>query len=394
MCAKAAFAIALLCMLLSAAACGSGSSGPGASGGAARVTLAPLIRGLDKPLGISVPGDGSGRLFIAEKAGMIKVFDGRFLLPTPFLDLTERVDDDADERGLLGVAFHPSYESNGLFYVHYTRAGATPDEQGDVVVAEYRVSSDPNIGDAASERILLVAEHSAVLGHNGGQLAFGPDGALYVAIGDGDLEDAPARNAQNLDVLVGKILRIRVDGGAGYTVPADNPFVGATAGADEIWAYGLRNPWRFSFDALTGDLYIGDVGQDLQEEVNVQFAADPGGRNYGWPYVEGTHCQPVERPCNDPAFTPPVLSYDHGAAGCAVTGGYVYRGPPSALDGAYVYGDFCTGTISAARLVDGAWTTAPLVDSGFAISAFGQGEDGRLYVVAFDHGTVLRIDPR
>jgi glucose/arabinose dehydrogenase len=302
------------------------------------VGLQPVASGLERPVGIANAGDGSGRLFILEQVGRIRIVRDGELLSSPFLDISGRVGSSASEQGLLGLAFHPGYAENGLFFVNYT------DQQGDTVVARFSVSADPNRADPASEAQILTLPQPAG-NHNGGHLAFGPDGYLYVGTGDGGGAGDQYGNGQNGGTLLGAMLRLDVDGAQPYLIPAGNPFVDNPAVRDEIWALGLRNPWRYSFDRLTGDLYIADVGQNQYEEVNYQPADAPGGLNYGWPIMEGMHCFPADRDCARAGLTQPVVEYQH-AQGCSVTGGYVYRGQEfPALTGIYLFGDFCSGRI-------------------------------------------------
>jgi glucose/arabinose dehydrogenase len=358
------------------------------------VQLVPLIpSGLSSPIGLAQAGDGSGRLFIVERCGKIRIFDGS-LLAGSFLDLGATGSDlivCGDEQGLLGLAFHPDYESNGFFYVFYTRKA-----DGALTIARYEVSAvDPNLANAGSGTVLLTIPHPTFANHNGGQLAFGPDGYLYISTGDGGSGGDPSDNAQNLNSLLGKILRIDVDGddfpgdpARNYAIP-DNPFAGGAPGADEIWAYSLRNPWRFSFDRVTGDLFIGDVGQGTWEEIDFQPAASPGGENYGWDVLEGAHCFEDSPPGTCNAFLNggsvlPILEYNQTTAGhCAVTGGYVFRNLPAhSWTGNYIYGDFCSGHIwRGAESSPGAWTSELWSDSPFNISSFGESESGRVYVV-------------
>jgi glucose/arabinose dehydrogenase len=281
------------------------------------------------------------------------------------------------EQGLLGLAFHPRFEVNGFLYVNYT------DLNGDTIIARYTVSSDPNLADPASEVVLLNIAQPFV-NHNGGQLAFGPDDFLYIASGDGG---DPLNNAQNLGTLLGKLLRIDVDTGSPFGIPATNPF------GNEIWSYGLRNPWRFSFDRLTGDLFIGDVGQNEREEVNLQPASSPGGENYGWRLMEGSLCFNPPTACNDGTLTLPIIDYDHNAGDCSVTGGFRYRGSRfPQLQNVYLYADFCTGRIWGAGL-DNAnnWLSTLLLDTDFRISTFGEDEEGELYLADFPNGAIYRL---
>jgi glucose/arabinose dehydrogenase len=289
------------------------------------------------------------------------------------------------ERGLLVLAFHPGYVDNGFFFVNYT------DRQGSTVVARFSASDNPVQADPASDTILLTVEQPAA-NHNGGHLAFGPDGYLYVGTGDGGGAGDQFGNGQNGATLLGSILRLDVDQSQGYAVPADNPFVGDPAVRDEIWAIGLRNPWRFAFDSLTGDLYIADVGQNTYEEVNFQPAGAPGGQNYGWPIMEAAHCFPQDRACGRSGMTLPVVEYDP-AQGCSVTGGYVYRGRefPS-LNGTYLFGDYCSGRIwGLARDTSGEWQVAGLAQFDIRPSSFGEDETGELYLLDMGRGELVGI---
>ncbi len=365
--------------------------------------LEPIVTsGLTHPTFITPAGDGSGRLFITEQAGLIKILQNGAVLPTPFLDLTSQtiLMEEYSEQGLLGLAFHPDYATNGYFYVHYTGTA----DFGNSFIVRYQVSAtDPNSADPASAQILLEIEQPAV-NHNGGTVAFGPDGYLYIGMGDGGPQGDLNNNGQNRNVLLGKILRIDVDNGDPYAIPADNPFADGVGGLPEIWAYGLRNPFRFSFDRATGDLYIGDVGEDAFEEVDFQPAASLGGENYGWKMYEANDIYrgpfwdaPSPNPFYDVNNVPqiadsstvaPVAAYPH-AEGCAVAGGYVYRGDAMPnLVGVYVYGDWCTGHIWwLKRMDDGTFSGGLLIEgTGLNISGFGQAENGDLYVVNHSGG--------
>jgi glucose/arabinose dehydrogenase len=356
------------------------------------VELVEVVSGFRRPLYVTNAGDGSGRLFVLEQGGRIYIVQNDQRLETPFLDLTEMVSPDANgsgysERGLLGLAFHPDYETNGLFFVHYT------DVNGDTVVARYSVSDDPNIADPNSAVTLLTAEQPYP-NHNGGQLAFGPDGYLYIGLGDGGSGGDPQNNAQTLSNLLGKVLRIDVGDGAeseGYTIPADNPFVSGDA-APEIWAYGLRNPWRFSFDSESGDLYVADVGQNNWEEVNFLPSGSPGGANFGWRIYEASH--PYSGEAAPPDLIMPIAEYSH-SEGISVTGGYVYRGEQIAdLQGIYLYGDFGYGTIwYTYQDAAGVWQNGVYKrNTGLTISSFGVDEAGELYLVNYG-GALLRFQP-
>ena len=340
------------------------------------ITLEPFLSGLDQPVFIGNAHDGSNRLFIVEQPGRVRVLQPGQTQPTLFLNITSRVI-CCGEQGLLGLAFHPQFASNRRFFVNYTRAG-----DGATIIAEYAVSqNDPNVADTAERVILTIAQPFA--NHNGGMLAFGPDGYLYVGMGDGGAGNDPGNRAQNINELLGKILRIDIDQFP-YASPSTNPFFGVTAGRDEIYALGLRNPWRFSFDRGTGQLYVGDVGQDAREEVDLVTL----GGNYGWRVFEGTQCTNLDPSlCAASGFTPPIAEYSHGSNRCSVTGGYAYRGTASNIvAGTYFYADFCTGEIF--RLQNG--IAQKILDTGLNISSFGEDEGGELYVVGLG-GTVSRF---
>ena len=265
------------------------------------VALRQVTTGLVRPVHLTHAGDGSGRLFLVEKPGRIRIVENGQLRPTPFLDIEDRVEDGGNEQGLLSVAFHPSYETNGRFFVYYTA------QQGDgtIFVSEFSVSaSNENLANAGSERQLLTIPHPSFNNHNGGLLKFGPDGMLYIGVGDGGSANDPNNNAQNLDSLLGKLLRIDVNSGNSYAIPPDNPFVGRD-GRDEIYAYGLRNPWRYSFDRETGELWLADVGQNQWEEIDI---IKKGG-NYGWRIMEGFHCRPPQTTCDQAGLELPIFEY-------------------------------------------------------------------------------------
>lgn len=353
-------------------------------------TLTPIVEGLARPLYITHAGDGSGRQFVVLQGGLILVIKDGELLESPFLDLSDLVSPEAlgsgyTERGLLGLAFHPEYAENGRFFVNYT------DRQGDTVVAEYTTSeNDPDSADPNSARILLtVAQPFA--NHNGGHLDFGPDGYLYISLGDGGSAGDPQGNGQNPSTLLGTLLRVDVNQeGKPYAIPEDNPFAGGAEGAPEVWAWGLRNAWRISFDRATGDLYIGDVGQNEWEEINFQPADSPGGENYGWNAYEGTHVYSGEEPASDVVM--PIVEYNHNQ-GNSVTGGYVYRGEALPdLTGAYIYGDWGSGvTWTAYRDENGEWQNAAFLNTEYQIASFGEDEAGELYLVGYG-GTVYRFE--
>jgi glucose/arabinose dehydrogenase len=340
-------------------------------------TLTKIADGLTRPVYLTHADDGSGRLFVIEQRGLIRIIQNGALRPEPFLDIVSRVNSQANERGLLGLAFHPDYAANGLFFVHYS------DRNGDTAISRFSVSGDPDRADPNSEALLLWAEQPYA-NHNGGEIAFGPDGYLYIGLGDGGSAGDPENRAQTMTTLLGKLLRIDVNAEP-YAIPPDNPYADGRGGLPEIWASGLRNPWRFSFDRATGDLYIADVGQNAYEEVSFQPAGSRGGENYGWRFFEGLH--PFkDTPPATLALTAPVAEYSHGEGGCSVTGGYVYRGAAlPALNGVYFFGDYCSGIIwSLQRDTSGAWQRAVFGRTDLSISSFGEGQAGEVYVL--DHG--------
>lgn len=344
--------------------------------------------GLNNPLFATAPPNDPTRLFVVEQPGRILVIRNDILLPTPFLDIQSLVL-FGGERGLLGMAFHPSYATNGFFYVNYT------DVNGDTRVVRYTVSADPDVADASSAaEILFVGQPSG--NHNGGMLTFGPDGMLYIGLGDGGGAGDPNENGQDSTTLLGSMLRVDVDGGFPYVIPPDNPFVGSLTAREEIWAYGLRNPWRYSFDRTANDLYIADVGQAQREEVDIQPSASAGGENYGWNTMEGTLCFDPPSGCNQTGLILPDFEFSH-LEGCSITGGYVYRGSAlPALVGLYFYGDFCNRWVRSFRYASGSvsdhrdWT--PELGTPGSITSFGQDANGELYIVT-QEGNVFRIVP-
>ncbi len=352
----------------------------------AAYTWSPVASGFNQPVDIQNAGDGSGRLFVVEKPGRIRILSNWLTLPDPFLDIRGRVGAIGLEQGLLGLAFHPDFEQNGYFYVNYT------DLFGDTVIARFQVAADdPNRADPKSEVILLKVDQPYA-NHNGGGLAFGPDGYLYIGLGDGGAAGDPAGNARNPQTLLGKMLRLDVDGGSPYAIPASNPFAGG-GGLPEIWAIGLRNPWRFAFDPLTGSLYIADVGQDKWEEVNVVQTAPQGLLDFGWDALEGLH--PYEGALPEGPTIQPVAEYSH-AEGCSITGGYVYRGAElPEWQGVYFFGDYCNGGVFGLIRTDAeTWEQQRFFESGAAISTFGVDEAGELYLADFGSGLILRLTRR
>lgn len=362
------------------------------------IQLVKVADGLIDPVNVAAAPDGSGRLFIVERVGRILIVEDGELLEEPFLDISDSMKIDFLEQGLLGLAFHPNYAENGRFFVYYTDYRTN----GDSFLVEFSVAEDnPNQANPDSANVLLTHDQPYI-NHNGGTIRFGPDGYLYVAMGDGGLAGDPYRNAQTLENLLGKILRIDVDtdNRQGYTIPEDNPFAGQVLYSSaanreaqdgnyipdarpEIWAYGLRNPWQFSFDRQTGDLYIADVGQNAWEEINFQPADWESGQNYGWPILEGSHCYPPEGECS-PFGVLPVAEYANPDEGCSITGIGIYRGEqfPS-LDGIYFTADFCTGKVwGLTQTDDGTWSFAELLDTPLPITGAGEDDTGALYLTA------------
>lgn len=375
----------VLFALLSLIGCG-GTSQTSAPPSPVTVTLTAVVSGLNAPLGLQAVNDGTGRLFVLQQAGTIRIIQNGALVATPFLDITPRVT-SGGETGLLGLAFHPAYAQNGRFFVHYDR---TVGGQLQSVISEFaRSATDPNAADPNSERILLTV-NQPFPNHKGGQMNFGPDGFLYIGLGDGGSEDDPQGNGQNTNTMLAKLLRIDVNTtspGKQYGIPADNPFVHG-GGLPEIFAFGLRNPWRFSFDTATGRLFVGDVGQDKFEEVDLVSRGD----NLGWNIMEGMHCFNPPTGCNMTGLKLPIAEYDH-SEGNAVMGGYVYHGTaiPS-LQSMYVFGDFGSGTIwTLTETTPGQFTRNTLMlKTGHSITSFGQDTAGEIYVVDFS-GTVFKL---
>ena len=378
-----------LAPLLLALACGGGGDpppDPTGPSGELRLRARLVVGGLEAPTVLAAPA-GDARLFVAEQPGRVRVVENGVLRPTPFLDLVAKVG-SGGERGLLGLAFHPRYAENGLFFVHYT------DRAGDTRVERYRVSADAAVADPASASLVLaVAQPFA--NHNGGQLLFGLDGMLYVALGDGGGAGDPLGNARDLGSLLGKLLRLDVDAAAPYAIPAGNPYAGQAGRRGEIWASGLRNPWRVSLDAASGRLYVADVGQGAREEVSVVPAA-AAGLDYGWNRLEGSLCYAAST-CDRAGLVLPSIEYDHAGGACSVTGGHVYRGTDpalAALRGTYLYGDYCAGWVRSARVLDDGTATEPrtwpLGDLGRILS-FGEDAAGRLYVLS-GNGSVYVIE--
>jgi len=341
---------------------------------------AEVANGFARALGLEATPDG--RLFVLEQRGVIWVIQDGVVLPDPFLDIRDRVESSAFEQGLLGLAFHPQFLANGLLYVNYTRFG------GDTVIARFSASAEPNRADPGSELVLLVVDQPFA-NHNGGGLEFGPDGFLYIGLGDGGSANDPFGNGQSLDTLLGKLLRVDIDSAEPYAIPADNPFASG-GGRPEIWAYGLRNPWRFSFDPETGDLYIGDVGQNSWEEIDFLPAGSPGGVNFGWNQREGRHPFVTQ---NTGGLTDPIAEYANTGFACSVTGGLVARdGALPEWAGVYLFGDYCSGEVwGLVRDATGPWQGAVLFGTGLSVSSFGSGPDGSVYMVHHG-GAIFRLE--
>ena len=370
---------------------GGGSNNNQPRSGSIIVTLATVASGFVNPVGLVPTNDNSNRLFVLEQGGTIRIIQNGSVLSTPFLDIQAKVE-SGGELGLLGMAFHPQFSQNRRFFLNYTRLF---NGQLESVIAEYLISAvDPNRADPNSERILITLNQEPFNNHKGGQLAFGPDGFLYIGFGDGGSSGDPSNNAQRLDTLKGKILRIDVNGNNSsngqYGIPTDNPFVANSSAQPEIWAFGLRNPWRFSFDTNGGRLFAGDVGQDNFEEVDIITK----GGNYGWRIMEGNHCFNPASGCIQTGLTLPIVEYSH-SEGTAVIGGYVYRGTAiPQLQGLYIFGDLSSGTIWRLQETSpGMWTRTTLNSSGRTISSFGQDQAGEVYVLDYNNGVVLKISP-
>ena len=342
--------------------------------------LSEIVTDLNNPVNMANAADGSGRLFIVSRNGQILVHDGTQALTTVFVDISSKISVQG-EGGLLGLAFHPSYSSNGLFFVTYT------DVSGDSIIERYSVSStDNNVADSNSAEIILRIEETSNI-HRVNDLKFGQDGYLYIISGDGGPVGDPGNFAQSLNTFRGKILRIDVDNGFSYSIPEDNPFIGTPDALEEIWALGLRNPWRFSFDRLNGDMFLGDVGESSYEEINYQSSSSTGGENYGWRLMEGNHCYNPTTDCNNGELTLPIIEYDH-SEGCSVVAGYRYRGGQiQELYGDYIYADYCQGIIwNATENTESEWSSAQLFETDLSIVGFGEDEEGEIYVIHYSNG--------
>ena len=358
-----------------------------APAGGLGIDVQVVATGFDRPIYVGHAGDASGRLFVVEKQGRILVVHNGQVRNDPFLDITDRVRSQAYEQGLFSVAFHPGYPTNGRIFVDYT------DHNGDTVVSEFTADPGQAKADPQSERVLLEIEQPYE-NHNGGMIAFGPqDGFLYISAGDGGSGGDPLGNGQNASTLLGSLLRIDVNSESGYAIPVDNPFASQPDKRAEIFAYGLRNVWRFSFDRITGDLWLADVGQNDLEEVHLALAPLRGGLNFGWNIMEGSACFPPVVPnCSSEGLQLPLAEYGRDN-GCSITGGYVYRGQAfPALAGAYIFGDYCSGRVWTLHLDDqGAWQMIQRADFDFLIPTFGEGGDGELYLTDDAGGRLLRL---
>ena len=376
------FALGLL-SLLALAGCRSDTTGSGGAG----LKLQQVAAGLDFPLYLTAPPGDNTRLFVVEKTGRIRIVKDGSVVPTPFLDLHAKVS-NGSEQGLLGLAFPPDYAANPRFVVNYTNTS------GDTRVSQFRVSANPDVADATSEQVLF-AIAQPFSNHNGGMVTFGPDGKLYFGMGDGGSGGDPNGNGQNRNTLLAKLLRVDVSASGQVSIPGDNPFAGQSGVRQEIWSYGLRNPWRFSFDRQTHDLYIADVGQNAHEEIDVATSASQFGKglDYGWNRMEGLACYSPASGCDQSGLTLPLLDYDH-SQGCSVTGGYVYRGTAApAASGLYFYADYCEGWVRSFRLSNGTAADRrdwPSLRPGGQITSFGEDARGELYVM-ISSGKVFRI---
>lgn len=350
------------------------------------IHLEPVMEGLDFPTYMT--HDHDGRMFIVEKSGRILIAKDWVLQETPFLDIRDKVGSEGSEQGLLSIAFHPKYKENGRFFINYTNL------EGHTVLARYEVQADnPDTADTSTEYIMMIIGQPFAV-HNGGLLEFGPDGYLYASVGDGGTSGDFFSNAQNNSNLLGTMLRLDVDFADPYAIPADNPFTTNDDIRNEIWSFGLRNPWRFSFDPLTGDLFIADVGQFDWEEINFQEAGSSGGQNYGWDILEGNHCYNRDE-CDAEGLIMPIAEYNHRDGGCAITGGYVYRGSQyPEMDGNYFFADYCSGKIwGLVQEENGNWLTNELIDSDQLFSSFGRDKQGELYILGFTSGTIFQLHP-
>lgn len=354
--------------------------------GQTKITLSPFADGFILPTTIvATYTKDDSRLFISEQSGIIRIVDKNGQTASQsFLDINQKVLNNG-EMGLLGLVFSPNYTTNGFFYINYVN------KNQETIIARYKVSSNPNVADLNSEKIILKIQQPYT-NHNGGDLKFGPDGYLYIALGDGGSGGDPQNRAQNKDSLLGKILRIDVNKGDPYSIPPTNPFINKPETQSEIWAYGLRNPWRISFDKISGDLYIADVGQNSIEEVNLQKSNSKGGENYGWRCYEGNFPYNSEGCQEKSNYITPIFEYDHQEGRCSITGGFVYRGNTyPTFEGKYFYGDFCSGQLYYAENVANKWRQTLAAKTTYSISTFGQDTQNELYVADYRGGGIYKI---
>ncbi|MEE8575663.1 MAG: PQQ-dependent sugar dehydrogenase [candidate division Zixibacteria bacterium] len=353
------------------------------------LSLQEVATGLDSPIYVTSAPHDSVRLFIVERGGKVRILKDGSVIARPFLDISDRVA-TGGERGLLGIAFHPDFPDSPYVYTNYVSRVSNSDTTH---LSRFTVSSDPDSADAATElRLLDIFQFAS--NHNGGMIAFGPDEYLYVGMGDGGGSNDPQETGQDGKRLLGKMLRIDVNGSP-FAVPASNPFVSDTSVLDEIWAIGLRNPWRWSFDRVTGDLWIADVGQGQLEEIDFQSSASDGGENYGWSITEGTDCFDPQIGCDFSGISLPFYEYAHGSGRCSITGGFVYRGCAIPdLDGWYFYGDYCTGEIWRLKRNSNGTVDGPVMlfeVANFQLVSFGEDYYGALYVILMNDGRILKL---
>ncbi len=365
------------------------------------IRLQSIADGFDNPIDVVSPNDGTERLFVLQRGGQIYIIENGIRLENPFLNISDRVS-TCSECGLLGIAFPPDFANTGYFFISYTSKtdlvgpetndGDTPDN-GDTVIARFHVTDNPNVANSASEEPILVINQPEA-NHNGGHILFGPDDYLYIGMGDGGGGGDPFQNSQDPASLLGKLLRIEVGATGTYTIPADNPFVNTDGYRAEIWATGLRNPWRYNFDRATGDLYVADVGQGSLEEINTIAAADigNGGMNFGWPMMEGDLCYPPngDQDCSRNDLTLPVVTYNHDLGDCSVTGGFVYDSPLPNQGPVYLYGDFCSARVWGLQPDGDRWASSELEDFNFQITSFGDDANGNVYLVSYQ-GTLYQV---
>lgn len=351
----------------------------------AQLKLTEKFSGFESPVYLTSAGDGSNRIFVVESKGIVKVVIDNIVLEQPYLDISDKVAAGEPGSGLLSLAFHPQFKRNKRFFVYYT------DKEGNVIISEYKQKTDDQ-ADETKEKIIFKIEQAAA-NHNGGQLAFGPDNNFYIGLGDADTAEASKGNAQNLDTMIGKILRVNVNSRmTEYAIPYLNPFLRTPTANSKIWAYGVRNPWRFSFDSKTGDLYITDRGANSWEEINFQPSSSEGGENYGWDFFEGFHKFNIKKSFDMKTLSMPVFEYSHDE-GCAITGGYVYRGSKyTNIEGTYIFSDLCSGVISGLRKTGDTWEVTEFLDTDYEVSSFGTDEENEIYLIDQKNGSVYSVE--